>query len=87
MSKQALEGFDEMVGCLEYGEGWSWTLAATPDGQSQLLGHDDRRYEVWTRRYGCVAGHWYHVETPAPNAGEVNDAGDLGILGVCASTS
>lgn len=76
-----------MMGCLEYGEGWLCTLAATPDGQPQLLGHDDRGNEVWTHRYGCVAGHWYNLETPAPDAAEVNDAGDLGILGVSASAS
>ncbi|HEY7667420.1 MAG TPA: hypothetical protein VIE12_04780 [Actinomycetota bacterium] len=65
-AEEALERFDEVTGCLQYGEGWSCTQPATPDGPPQLFGHDDRRNEVWMRRFRCVAGHWYHVETPAP---------------------
>ena len=71
-AQDALERFAEVTGCLQYGEGWSCTQPATPDGPQQVSGHDDRGNEVWMRRYRCVAGHWYHVETPAPDAGEVD---------------
>lgn len=84
--QEAPEGYGEMVGCPEYGEGWSCTLPAMPQGHPQLLGHDERGNEVWMR-YRCVAGHWYHVESPAPDASEVNDAGDPTILAVRARAS
>ena len=63
------------------------TLAATLDGLLQLRGHGDRGNGFRTRRHGCVARHWYHVETPAPDASEVNDAGDPTLLAVRARAS
>jgi hypothetical protein len=65
-AEDALERFGELTECLQYGHGWSCTMPATPDGAPRLLGHDDRGREVWMRKHRCVAGHWYLVETPAP---------------------
>jgi hypothetical protein len=69
-TQDALERFGEVTACLQYGEGWSCTQAATPEGPPELVGHDHAGREVWVRRYRCVAGHWYHVETPAPEVAD-----------------
>jgi hypothetical protein len=63
------------------------TLAATLDGQPQLRGHVDRGNAFGTRRHECVARHWFHVETRAPDASEVNDTGEPTILAVRARAS
>ena len=65
--QDALERFGGVGACLQYGEGWSCTQSAMPDGPPRLIGHDDRGNEVWMYRYLCVAGHRYHLETPAPD--------------------
>lgn len=62
----ALDRLDELTRCAEFGDGWSCTYPATPDGPSRIIGRDDRGREVWMRRWRCVAGHWYDVDTPAP---------------------
>ena len=36
----------------------------------RIIGRDDRSCEVWMRRWRCVTGHWYDLETPAPDRDE-----------------
>jgi len=85
--QDAVERFGEVGECLQYGDSWSCTMPATPDGPARLMGHDDRANEVWTRRFRCVAGHWYDVETSAPHCEEANsrDAGATPRVSVSAS--
>jgi hypothetical protein len=65
-AQDALDRFSELMACAEFGDGWSCTQPATPDGPPRLIGRDDRGCEVWMRRWRCVAGHWYDLATPAP---------------------
>lgn len=71
-AQDALDRFGELTVCAafgdgEFGDGWSSTQPAAPDGPPRIIGRDDRGCEVWMRRWRCVAGHWYVVETPAPD--------------------
>ena len=72
---EALDAFErlgEVTECLQHGRGWSCTMPATPEGSSRMIGRDDRGNEVWMRRFLCVAGHRYDVETAAPRTEEAN---------------
>ena len=60
-----LDRLGELTGCAEFGDGRSCTYPATPDGPPRIIGRDDRGFEVWMRRWRCVAAHWYDLETPA----------------------
>lgn len=70
--QDALDRFGEVTVCAEFGDGWSCTYPATPEGPPRLSGRDDRGCEVWMRRWRCVAGHWYFLEASAP--GRPSDA-------------
>ena len=65
-AQDALDRFGEVTICAEFGDGWSCTQPATPDGSPQCIGRDDRGCEVRTRRGLCGAGHWDDLEAPAP---------------------
>jgi hypothetical protein len=65
-AQEALDRFAELTVCVEFRDAWSCTQPATPDGPPRIIGRDDRGREVWMRRWRCVAGHWYDLETPAP---------------------
>ena len=86
-AQEALERFGEVTGCAQFGEGWSCTMPATPEGPSRVIGLDDRGNEVWMRRYRCVAGHWYDVETPAPEPVGAPARDARAVLRVAASAS
>jgi hypothetical protein len=66
-AQDALGLVGELTECAQFGDGWSCTQPATPDGPAQLIGRDDRGGEVWMRRNRCAARHWYDLETPAPD--------------------
>ena len=66
-AQDLLDRLYELTACVEFGDGWSCTQPATPDGPARFVGRDDRGCEVWMRRWRCVAGHWYDLETPAPS--------------------
>jgi hypothetical protein len=70
VAQDALERFGELTACATFGDEWSCPQPATPDGPPRFIGRDNRGYEAWTRRWRCVAGHWYDLETPAPNRNE-----------------
>jgi hypothetical protein len=65
-AQDALDRLGELAACAEFGYDWSCIYPAAPDGYARLVGRDDRTREVWMRRWRCVAGHWYDLETPAP---------------------
>ena len=69
-AQDALDRFGELTICAEFGDGWSCTQPATPDGPSRCVGRDDRGREVWMQRWRCVAGHCYCLETSAPDRTE-----------------
>jgi hypothetical protein len=66
----ALDRFGELTVCAEFGDHWSCTQPATPDGPARFVGLDGRGSEVWMRRWRCVAGHRYDLETLAPARNE-----------------
>ena len=63
----ALDRFAELTACAEFRTGWSCTQPAVPAEHPRFVGRDDRGCEVWMRRWGCLAGHWYDLEVPAPD--------------------
>jgi hypothetical protein len=65
-TQDALDRLGEVTVCAEFGDGWSCTHPATPEGPPRLSGRDDQGCEVWMRRWRCVAGHWYFLEASAP---------------------
>jgi hypothetical protein len=69
-AQDALDRLGELTVCAEFGDGWSCTQPATPDGPARFVGRDDRGCEVWMRRWRCVAGHWYDLETLPPDRNE-----------------
>jgi hypothetical protein len=71
-AQDASDRFREVTICAEFGDGWSCTQPAMPDGPPRCIGRDDRGYEVWMRRWRCIAGHWYDLEAPA--RGQTSDA-------------
>lgn len=42
VAQDALDRFGELTVCAEFGDGWSCTEPATPDGPPRIIGRDDR---------------------------------------------